>query len=146
LLRSLLIGFLILSALTSNGGEAQSIKSVNITKDMLLELFNTVAVHTGKVGTHSATNKASTIFDANKASGASLGEKRGVLYTCTPIGASKTDSLFGSCTAIWPEYYDYYDCNLLAQEISLMHGQPINSGARYCVSGLSPPCFKVFKV
>jgi len=49
LFRSLLIGFLILSALTSKGAGAQIISTnLNISADMLLELFNSVSAQTAR--------------------------------------------------------------------------------------------------
>jgi len=142
LLRSLLIGFLIFSALSSNGAGAQSTKSVNITTDMLLELFNTVAVNAGRVGVHSTTDKAAALCDASKAS-ALLSARRGAgFFACGSLDTSETDDFFSSCAALWPEYCDY-NYNSPAQKLFIMHAQPINSGAPYCVSGLSPPYFRV---
>ncbi|HEX2944459.1 MAG TPA: hypothetical protein VHT96_00710 [Clostridia bacterium] len=47
--RSLLIGFLILSALTSKGAGAQIVNAnLNISADMLLEFFNSVSAQTAK--------------------------------------------------------------------------------------------------
>lgn len=137
MLRSLLIGFLILSALTSNGAGAQNMKSANITMDMLLELFSTVAV----TGTRDLS-PCPTLCDANKASDFLPAKKEASFFGCGSLDTSETDTLFGSWAALWPEHYDY-SCNCLAQKVFIMYGQPINSGAPYCVSGLSPPSFRV---
>lgn len=126
MLRSLIIGFLILSALTSKGAEAQMLKSeLNISADILLEFFNSVTVQNSKTAEFSSA-KMDSSFRAY-ASLNNIDDKMliGRLKQISPI--------------ICMEKCDQADYDLKGEAVFL---KPVSSDghqAYFCVSGLSPP-------
>lgn len=116
MLRSLLIGFMILSALTSKGAEVQIFKSdLTISADMLLEFFNTVTVQ---------NSKAAELLAA-KADGSYVQIQLCRLRQTGPIALLKQSG--------------QTDHDLKSVPVFL---KPVSSDgphALFCVSGLSPP-------
>ena len=124
--RSLLIGFLILSALTSKGAGAQLVNTnLNISADMLLEFFNSVSAQTAKNAelTHGAADRtlvayalsnSRTVLPLRSASGKST-----TFIWCDPVDRIGFGTIFSE---IYPEQLSYY-----------------RDGAYLLVSGLSPP-------
>lgn len=126
MLRSLLIGFLILSALTSKGAEAQILKNdLNISADILLEFFNSVTVQNTKAAELSAAK-----ID-------------GSTFMHTSFSKREVQSLFGRLRQIspiaWMEKCNQTDHDLKGETVFL---RPVSSDeykAFFCESGLSPP-------
>ncbi len=121
-----MIGFLILSALTSKGAEAQIVNAnLSISADMLLELFNSVSAQT-------ARNAELSTAQADRALVAyALSNGRAVLPFRT---ISPKNSTF-----LW---YDPIDSSTFRTVSLKIHpGQILycRSGAFSHVSGLSPP-------
>lgn len=124
--RSLLISFLILSALTSKGAEAQIVKTnLNISADMLLELFNSVPAQT-------ARNAGLTNAQADRALIAyTLSTGRAVL----PLRAiSPKSNAF-----IWYDPIDKFIFRTVPSEIRPSLISYCRNGVLSRVSGLSPP-------
>lgn len=125
MLRSLLIGFMILSALTSKGAEVQILKSeLTISADILLEFFNSVTVQSSKAAELSAAKKDSSSayasFDNNEVQTLSGG-----LRQINPI--------------VWMEKNNQTDHDLKGEKAFI---KPVSADGHqvfFCVSGLSPP-------
>lgn len=126
MLRSLLIGFLILSALTSKGAGAQILKDdLNISADMLLEFFNSVSVQSSK-----AAELSAAITDRSS-------------YAYTSFNSNQLKPLITRLRQIGPitipGQYDQADRfpegGMVFRKLVL----PVSQQAFYCVSGLSPP-------
>jgi len=129
LLRSLLIGFLILSALTSKGAGAQIVKSdLSISADMLLEFFNSVSVQ------------------GSKAAGLSTARADRSSYACTSFNSSQLKTLVTRLEQIGPVaiqgHHDHAkhlpECGMVSRRPALLASRQ----AYCCVSGLSPPAWE----
>ncbi len=126
MLRSLLIGFLILSALTSKGAGAQILKEdLNISADMLLEFFNSVSVQSSKAAELSAI----------------ITDRSSFVYTSFNINQLKppVTRLRQSGPITMPGQYDqtehFPEDGMVFHKIVL----PASQQVFYCASGLSPP-------
>lgn len=129
MLRNLLIGFLILSALTSKGAGVQTVKSdLSISTDMLLEFFNSVSVQSSK-----AAGLSTAVTDRSA-------------YVRTSFGSNQLKPLLTGLeqtgTTALPGQYD------LAEHLSesgMVSRKPVLFASQLvycCVSGLSPPVGK----
>lgn len=123
--RSLLIGFLILSALTSKGAGIQIADTNLISADMLLEFFNSVSAQTAK-------NAELSPAAADRALAAcALSNGRAVL----PFpGISSKSTFFVWCDPINRTNFRAGFSDICPEQMSLYR-----SGAFLLVSGLSPP-------
>ena len=129
MLRSLLIGFLILSALTSKGAGAQIVKDdLNISADMLLEFFNSVSVQSSKAAELSAANTVRSP------------------YAYTSFNKDQIKPLISKLRQIGPitipgqnNQMDYVPVGAMVFHKAVL---PTSQQVYYCVSGLSPPTAK----
>lgn len=126
MLRSLLIGFLILSALASKGAEAQIIKNYsNIPAEMLLELFNAVTAQSDKTAEFSSTDVKEAFFSYARIGGKTIE---------SISGKTKNSNQFN-----WFEQNFQTSCHLHYTALGSHSRTMICKEAFLCVSGLSPP-------
>lgn len=124
--RSLLIGFLILSALTSKGAGTQLVNiDLNISADMLLEFFNSVSAQTAK-------NAELTPAPADGASAAYALSNGGAVLPLRSVSGK-------SASFIWFDPIDRTGIGKVFSEICPEQMSYYRSGAFLLVSGLSPP-------
>lgn len=124
--RSLFIGFLILSALTSKGVDAQiANNNTNIPSDMLLELFSTVMAQFGETASYSADKSDEVLFS----------------HAAPVAGSAKVlfEDFGKELQALCPDRNNVHDFGLQFAGFVAQAGQHIGSEAGFCVSGLSPP-------
>jgi hypothetical protein len=126
LLRSLLIGLLIFSALTTKGAEAQIVNAnLNISADMLLELFNSVTAQTARNAELSSAPADRVLLAYALSNGKAvlpfraISSKNNVFTWYDPIDKSIFKTAFGKLCSAQTAY--------------------CRSGAFSHVSGLSPP-------
>jgi hypothetical protein len=121
-----MIGFLILSALTSKGAGAQIVKNdLSISADMLLEFFNSVSVQSSKAAelSEARTDRSSC--------------------ACTSFNNSQLKPHITRLEQIGPiamqEQYDqakhFPECGMVFRKPDLLASRQ----SYCCVSGLSPP-------
>ncbi len=126
MLRSLLIGFLILSALTSKGAEAQIVNAnLNISADMLLELFNSVTAQTARNAELSSAPADRALLAFTLSNGKAVVPFRAI---------SSKNNVFA--------WYDPIDKSIFRTVFSKIFSAQIlyfRSGVFSHVSGLSPP-------
>ncbi len=126
MLRSLLIGFLIFSALTSKGAEAQIVNvNLNISADMLLELFNSVTSQTARNAELSSAPADRALLSYALSNGKAILPLRAI---------SSKNNLF--------TWYDPIDKSIFRTAFSKLCSAQIaycRSGVFSHVSGLSPP-------
>lgn len=125
MLRSLLIGFLILSALTSKGAGAQIIyEDLNISADMLLGFFNSVSVQSGKTAelSESRTDRSSYTYTSFN------NQLKTIVIRLRQI-----------CPIAVPGHYCLEEHLSDAGSVSHKTVLTASQQAYYCVSGLSPP-------
>ncbi len=125
MLRSLLIGFMILSALTSRGAEVQILKSeLSISADMLLEFFNSVTVQSTRAAELSAakTDSSSSYVSFNK------NEAQSLFVRLRQINA-----------IVWMGKSSQTDHDLKGEKVFIKPVLADGHQVFFCVSGLSPP-------
>ena len=129
MLRSLFIGFLILSSLTTKGVEAQVAENINnMPADALPGFFGTMPGQTEKTGDIDSVAAKSAFF----CRGSINVKADGFLSGMVDNGAIPA-WLEDNCR---PDYRPGY-VGVLPEQVC-----PFEDEAFYCVSGLSPPCFR----
>ena len=123
MIRSLFIGFLILSALTSKGAEAQIVTSTNITPAMLRDIISAASACAEKSDVTSCDNGYASCYNSSEAGKLyllSFNHNRSEVFIVT------TPTDINSCLM---QCCDIPDCGAFCT----------NNGMNSCMSGLSPP-------
>ncbi len=123
MIRSLFIGFLILSALTSKGAEAQIVTSTNITPAMLRDIISAASACSEKSAVTSCDNGRVSCYnslESGKSYLLSFNHNRSEVFIVTT--PTDGDSCLKQCCGIT-------DCGAVCT----------HNGMYSCMSGLSPP-------
>ena len=128
--RSLFIGFLIFSALTSKGAVVQINQDINnISADMLLEFFNAALTHADKQAELTFARPDGVLFSDNSGDRAAIEKLLRLISHDNPV--------------VWADSISEYGySDLQYSNVSLMQKQPCRCGAFSCASDTSPPNFQ----
>lgn len=131
MLRSLFIGFLILSTLASKGvGVPINQNNINISADMLLEFFNAVVAHTDKQAELSVAKTDRVFLSNTSGSGGAIEE---LLRPIRPYNQ-----------VVWAEPDDKSNCsNPPCGDADLQQKQFCKGEVYSCCTDLSPPHYSV---
>ncbi len=149
MIRSIFIGFLILSALTTKGAEAQIAASTRISAAALKELISAVSACAGKAASPSCESIHNEDTLSDNSSSESIRSDSILSDSRRIINCSSFESINSHILSFNNNNREVFIiaipsdgtlCLLRGEGIQDLAAQPADKGIYCCRSGLSPPC------